>query len=322
VVVTGSGARSPRWESVWRRPGRPSSRDSGGPRCRHFEITEDYPCPDRVRGEGLRSISGVLDAEGDSPVRPLRPVRAGCRGRSHAACGAGRRSGRGRPEPIRRHLRERDRGNRHLRGTEQASSRAGPRRVSPFFVPMFIPDIAPGLISIRYGAKGSQLHDGVCLRFVRACHWRRVAQHSKGRVDVMIAGGRRQPSRLSRGRIRRDEGDVHENDDPEGPVGPSMPPGTASSWVKGAASLILEARERSPKPEGPASWRDWSDTGCRPMRTTSPLPLRGGRGTVGMRIALEDADVTPEEVDYINAHGTSTPQNDQTETAGHPIGDR
>ena len=84
-----------------------------------------------------------------------------------------------------------NRRKRHVgRSSIRLSSRRGPKRVSPFFVPMLISDMAAGMVSIIFGAKGRTLGDRHGLRNRHTCHWRSRQDHrNRGDADVMIAGG-------------------------------------------------------------------------------------------------------------------------------------
>jgi 3-oxoacyl-[acyl-carrier-protein] synthase II len=191
----------------------------------------------------------------------------------------------------------------------------GPGRVSPFFVPMFIPDIAAGLISIRYGAKGpnfctvsacaSSAHAiGDALRIIE-----------RGDADRVIAGGTEATiTPLTMAGFAAMKAMSTRNDDPPGASRPFDADRDGFVMGEGAGCLILEAREvaerRGARILGRIAGFGMS---ADAYHITSPAP--GGEGAqVAMRLALEDAGVAAEEVDYINAHGTSTPHNDRTET--------
>lgn len=191
----------------------------------------------------------------------------------------------------------------------------GPRRVSPFFIPMFIPDIAPGLISIRYGAQGPNYTTvSACSSSAHAIGYAaRIIE--RGDADVMIAGGTEASvTPLAMAGFGAMKAMSTRNDEPERASRPFDATRDGFVMGEGAGILILEARE-SAEARGAAILGCVAGfgTSADAYHITSPVP--GGAGAqIAMRAALEDADAEPGEVDYINAHGTSTPQNDKVET--------
>jgi 3-oxoacyl-[acyl-carrier-protein] synthase II len=192
----------------------------------------------------------------------------------------------------------------------------GPRRISPFFIPMMIADIAPGHISIRYGLKGpnycttsacaSSSHAvGDALRLIQ-----------RGEADLMVAGGAEATiTRMGIAGFNSMKALSTRNDDPKAASRPFDADRDGFVMGEGAGIMILEelehARARGAKIYGEiAGVASTADA----YHITAPAP--GGEGAARvMRLALEDAAVPPEEVQYINAHGTSTPHNDAAETA-------
>jgi len=191
----------------------------------------------------------------------------------------------------------------------------GPRRVSPFFIPMYIPDIASGLVSIRYGLRGpnyatvsacaSSAHSiGDAMRFIE-----------RGDADMMLAGGSEAAiTPISVAGFASMKAMSTRNDDPAGASRPFD--ATRDGFVigEGAGCFVLEelnlARARGA--EILAEVAGFGASGDAYHITAQPPEAEGAR--YAMRVALEDAGLAPEHVDYINAHGTSTPQNDKTET--------
>ncbi|MEX1259130.1 MAG: beta-ketoacyl-ACP synthase II [Gemmatimonadota bacterium] len=192
----------------------------------------------------------------------------------------------------------------------------GPTRVSPFFVPMFIPDIAPGLVSIRYGARGpnyttvsacaSSAHAiGDALRIIE-----------RGDADIMISGGTEATiTPLTMAGFAAMKAMSTRNDEPEKASRPFDKTRDGFVMGEGSGCLILEAREvaerRGARILGRVAGFGMS---ADAYHITSPSP-EGVGAQAAMRGALKDAYATAEEVSYINAHGTSTPQNDKSETA-------
>ena len=191
----------------------------------------------------------------------------------------------------------------------------GPGRVSPFFIPMFIPDIAPGLISIRYGAQGPNYST------VSACA---TSAHSigdavriieRGDADVMIAGGSEAAvTPLAMAGFGAMKAMSTRNDEPETASRPFDATRDGFVMGEGAGILILEARELAERRGAPILGRVAGfGMSADAYHITAPVP--GGTGAqIAMKLALEDASADPGEVDYINAHGTSTQQNDRSET--------
>jgi len=191
----------------------------------------------------------------------------------------------------------------------------GPKRVSPFFVPMFIPDMAPGLVSIRYGAKGPNYTTvSACASSAHALgDAMRIIE--RGDADAMIAGGTEATiTPLTMAGFAAMKAMSTRNDEPEKASRPFDAKRDGFVMGEGAACLILEAREVAER-RGAAILARLSGFGMSAdaYHITSPAP--GGAGAqTAMRLALADAGVRPDEVGYINAHGTSTQQNDKTET--------
>jgi len=191
----------------------------------------------------------------------------------------------------------------------------GPGRVSPFFIPMFIPDIAPGLISIRYGAQGPNYSTvSACASGAHAigdaC---RIIE--RGDADVMIAGGSEAAvTPLAMAGFGAMKALSTRNDEPSTASRPFDATRDGFVMGEGAGILILEGRDVAEK-RGAQILGRISGLGMSAdaYHITSPAPGGGGARSA-MRLALEDAGADPSEVDYINAHGTSTPQNDRSET--------
>jgi len=192
----------------------------------------------------------------------------------------------------------------------------GPRRVSPFFIPMFIPDIAAGLISIRYNAQGpnyatvsacaSSAHAiGNALRYLQ-----------RGDVDLMIAGGSESTiTPLTVAGFAAMRAMTTRNDDPAGASRPFDATRDGFLIGEGAGALVLETLERA-QARSATIHAELVGYGLSAdaYHITSPAP-EGAGAQHAMRQALTDAAASADEVDYVNAHGTSTPMNDTNETA-------
>ncbi len=191
----------------------------------------------------------------------------------------------------------------------------GPDRISPFFINMMIVDGAPGIVSILTGAKGPNI------AMVSACAtsantigeaWETIR---RGDAKAMIAGGaERGITPIAMAAFDNMRALSRRNDDPQGACRPFDATRDGFVMGEGAGMFILEdldfARARGAKIL--AELVGYAATGDA-YHVTEPAPE--GAGLVrAMRRALQKADLRPEEIDYINAHGTSTPYNDRTET--------
>jgi 3-oxoacyl-[acyl-carrier-protein] synthase II len=192
----------------------------------------------------------------------------------------------------------------------------GADRVSPFFVPMFIADIAAGLISIRYNAKGPNYAT------VSACA---SGAHAIGNAyrsimtdeaDVMIAGGAEASvTGMTVAGFAAMKALSERNDSPETASRPFD--GTRDGFVlgEGAGVLVLEELEHA-RARGATIIAEVVGFGQTADAYHITAPATGGEGAVrAMKMALRSAGATVDDVDYINAHGTSTPANDMNETA-------
>src|SRR6184192_1116623 len=191
----------------------------------------------------------------------------------------------------------------------------GPERISPFFINMMIIDGAPGIVSILTGAKGPNW------AAVSACAtsgntigeaWETIR---RGDATAMIAGGSEKAvGAISMAAFDNMHALSRNNDDPKGASRPFDATRDGFVMGEGAGILLLEDLEFA-KARGAtilAEMVGYGSTGDA-FHVTEPAP--GGTGLVrAMRRALQKAGLRPDQIDYINAHGTSTPYNDRTET--------
>lgn len=191
----------------------------------------------------------------------------------------------------------------------------GPGRVSPFFIPMMIPDMGSGYISIITGAKGPN-HTVVsaCASATHSIgHSFRLIQH--GYAQAMITGGAEAAiTPLTIAGFAAAGALSKRNDDPKSASRPFDLNRDGFVMGEGAGIVILEELEHALRRGAPiyAELIGFGETGDA-YHVTAPDPE--GRGaTEAMRLTLVDAGVRPEQIDYINAHGTSTPPNDRLET--------
>lgn len=191
----------------------------------------------------------------------------------------------------------------------------GPERISPFFINMMIIDGASGIVSILTGAKGPNW------AAVSACAtsgntigeaWETIR---RGDAKAMIAGGAEKAiTPIAMAAFDNMHALSRRNDDPQGASRPFDATRDGFVMGEGAGMLILEDLDFA-KARGAtilAELVGYGSTGDA-YHVTDPAP--GGTGLVrAMRRALQKADLRPDQIDYINAHGTSTPPNDRTET--------
>jgi len=192
----------------------------------------------------------------------------------------------------------------------------GPRRVSPFFIPMFIPDIAAGLISIRFGAQGPNYATvSACASSAHAVG-NAAGYIARGIADVMIAGGAEATiTPLTVAGFASMKAMSTRNDEPETASRPFC--ATRDGFVigEGAGAVVMESLDHA-LARGADILAEMVGYGLSAdaHHITSPAP-EGIGAQLAMRRALEQAGAEPGDVDYINAHGTSTPANDTNETA-------
>lgn len=191
----------------------------------------------------------------------------------------------------------------------------GPRKVSPFFVPMLIPDISAGHISIKYGLKGiNYCTTSAC---ASASHAIGEAFHSirYGRAIGMIAGGSEASiSNMGVAGFNALQALTTRNDDPSHASRPFDLNRDGFLIGEGGAILVLEELEHA-KSRGAKIYGEIVGVGFTADAYHITAPVPGGDGAKrAMQIAMRDAGIEPTDVGYINAHGTSTEYNDKIET--------
>lgn len=192
----------------------------------------------------------------------------------------------------------------------------GASRVSPFFVPMFIGDIAAGLVSIRYGAKGPNYATvSACASGAHAVG-NAFRSIQVGEADVMIAGGTEATiTGMTVAGFAAMKALSERNDSPETASRPFDATRDGFVMGEGAGMLVLEELEHA-RARGATVIAEVVGFGQTADAYHITAPATGGEGAVrAMSMALRSAGATPADVDYINAHGTSTPANDVNETA-------
>ncbi|MCL5428353.1 MAG: beta-ketoacyl-ACP synthase II [Chloroflexi bacterium] len=191
-----------------------------------------------------------------------------------------------------------------------------PDRVSPFTVPMMIPDSAGGMIAIHLKIQGPNI------AVVSACAsgGNAIGEAAevirRGQADVMLAGGSEAAiNPMAIAGLGNMTALSSRNDDPQHASRPFDKTRDGFLTGEGAAVLVLESLEHA-QARGADVLGEILGYGCTNDAYHISAPSENGRGAADcMRMALNDADLKPEQIDYINAHGTSTPLNDKSETA-------
>ena len=195
--------------------------------------------------------------------------------------------------------------------------KSGPNRVSPFLIPMLIPDMAAGQVAIYYGLKG------VNFATVSACASGAHALGSaicfmrESNYDIIIAGGTESCiTPLGLAGFCSMKALSTRNDQPQKASRPFDKERDGFIMGEGAGIVVLETEEHAKK-RGAKIYAEFAGYGmsCDAYHMTAPDP--SGEGAyLAMKHALINSKISPEEVDYINAHGTSTKLNDKSETVG------
>lgn len=191
----------------------------------------------------------------------------------------------------------------------------GPRRVSPFFIPQMIIDIASGHVSIKYGLKGPNYAS------VSACA---TASHNignafktiqRGDADLMISGGSEAAiCPMGVAGFNAMKAISTRNDDPQKASRPFDKNRDGFVMGEGAGIVVLEELEHAKK-RGAAIYAEMQGIGFTADAHHITAPSPGGEGAVrAMHLCLADGGLNIEDVQYINAHGTSTPYNDKSES--------
>ncbi len=202
-----------------------------------------------------------------------------------------------------------------IEATAKTFFERGPRRVSPFYIPMSIINMISGNLSIMYGMKGPNL------AIVTACS---TATHSigdagrlieYGDADVMIAGGAEAPiTPTSVAGFASARALSQRNDDPQGASRPWDRDRDGFVMSEGAGVVVLEELEYARR-RGARIYAELTGFGLSADAYHMTSPPADGEGAVRcMKNALQNAGLKPEQIDYINAHGTSTPLGDRAET--------
>jgi 3-oxoacyl-[acyl-carrier-protein] synthase II len=203
-----------------------------------------------------------------------------------------------------------------LSGQMHVFAERGPARVSPFLVPMMIPDTAGGMIAIHLGLRGPNMAVVTACATGTNAVGEATEMIRRGRADVMLAGGAEAPIvPIAMAGLNVMTALSTRNDDPQRASRPFD--ATRDGFVigEGAGILVLEALEHA-QARGANILAEVLGYGTTNDAYHISAPAENGSGAARcMQLALADAGLAVDEIDYINAHGTSTPLNDKSETA-------
>lgn len=206
-------------------------------------------------------------------------------------------------------------GLKTIEDATQAYVAGGPRKVGPFFIPGSIINMIGGYLSIKYNLKGPNLAIVTACSTATHCMGSATRMIQYGEADVMLAGGAEfatTPTAMS-GFISARAMSTR-NDEPEKASRPWDDSRDGFVLSNGAAVVVLEELEHA-KNRGATIYAEVIGFGMSADAFHMTAPPDDGEGAARcMRLALKDAAVNPQDVDYINAHGTSTPLGDLAET--------
>jgi 3-oxoacyl-[acyl-carrier-protein] synthase II len=202
-----------------------------------------------------------------------------------------------------------------LERTHREALNRGPRRISPFFIPGMILNLAAGNVSIIFGARGPNLALATACATGSHAIGESYRMIREGYSEAMIAGGSEAGvTMLAVAGFCAMKALSTRNDEPERASRPFDSERDGFVVGEGAGILILEEREAAMR-RGARIYAEIVGYGISGDAYHISAPAEDGDGAIrAMRMALERAEAKPEDVDYINAHGTSTPAGDRVET--------
>jgi 3-oxoacyl-[acyl-carrier-protein] synthase II len=192
----------------------------------------------------------------------------------------------------------------------------GPERVSPFLIPMMISDGAAGNIAIRVGARGANMSLATACASGTNALGEAAEMIRRGAADVMIAGSSEAAiSAIAMAGMNAMTALSTRNDDPQKASRPFDKNRDGFVMAEGAGILILESLEYA-QARGANILCEFTGYGTTDDAHHISAPAEDGAGAANsMRLAIKDAGLNLEDIDYINAHGTSTYMNDKSETS-------
>jgi len=206
-------------------------------------------------------------------------------------------------------------GIRTLTDQAQVLIEQGPKRISPFFIPMMIINMASGHVSMLLGVKGPNYSVSSACSTANHAIGEAVNIIRKGDADVMLAGGSEAAIvPLGVGGFCSMKALSTRNDEPQRASRPFDKDRDGFVMGEGAGIVVLESEQHARK-RGARIYAELAGYGATGDAYHMTAPAPEGRGAACcMRDAINDAELNPEDIDYINAHGTSTPLNDKLET--------
>ena len=191
----------------------------------------------------------------------------------------------------------------------------GPQRFSPFVIPQLITNILPGYISINHGLKGPNFAVVTACASGTHCLGSALALIRNGEADIVVAGGAEGAiCELGVGGFNAMRALSTRNDDPKTASRPFDKDRDGFVMGEGAGMLVVEEYEHA-KARGAKIYCELAGFGCTGDAYHITAPDETSEGPArGMKLAMQDAGLTPADIDYINAHGTSTELNDAGET--------
>jgi 3-oxoacyl-[acyl-carrier-protein] synthase II len=191
----------------------------------------------------------------------------------------------------------------------------GPHRISPFFVPMMIADIAAGYISMRFQAKGPNYATTSACSTSSHAIGDALMLIQRGDADVIFTGGSEAAvTPMGIGGFNAMKALSTRNDAPEKASRPFDAQRDGFVMGEGSGMLVVEELQHA-LGRGARIYAELAGIGLTADAYHITAPAPGGEGAIrSMRLCLADAELRPDEIDYINAHGTSTPYNDKSET--------
>ncbi len=192
----------------------------------------------------------------------------------------------------------------------------GPERVSPFLIPMMISDSAAGILAIRTGARGPNMSLATACATGTNAMGEAAAFIRRGAADIMLVGSSEAAIvPLAMAGMNVMTALSTRNDDPQRASRPFDKTRDGFLMGEGAGMLVLESLE-SARARGVKILCEFTGYGASDDAYHISAPAENGAGAaISMQLALEDAGLQPADIDYINAHGTSTQLNDKSETA-------
>jgi len=287
---------------------------SGGALVTAFEATEEFPCRIGCEVKGFEPLE-YMDKRDAKRFDRVSQFAIAASAQAMGAAGFAESLGSVAPERFGVLIGSGIGGIATFEEQHRRLIESGPNRVSPFFIPMFIPDISAGLVSIRWGLRGPNYATvSACASSAHAIgDAARHIQH--GDADVMLAGGTEATiTPMTFAGFSAMKAMSTRNDDPAGASRPFSIDRDGFVMGEGAGMLVVESLEHA-EARGAEILAEVAGYGLSGDAYHITAPPDDGYGAQNaMRMCLRHAGAEPSEVDYVNAHGTST-MADAIETA-------